>query len=102
VTNRGQDLVRRVYVIQRLGGSKYSLADLYLFTETQIELTVVKALFENIIEMPLLKARPGDVAQEYRVNSLLNLLCLYVFPVMFSLTASLPVYFAILSIRCTK
>ena len=43
--------------------------------ETQIEFTIVKTLFADLIERPLLKARPGDVAQEYWVNSLLNLLC---------------------------
>ena len=48
-----------------LGGSKSSPTDLYLLSETQIELTVVKIYFENIIERPPLKARPGDVAQEH-------------------------------------
>ena len=62
VTNRGRVSVRRVCVLQRLGGSKYSPTDLYLLCETQIELTVVKALLENIIERPPLKAGPGDVA----------------------------------------
>jgi len=60
-----------------------------------------KLYYKYIIERPPLKARLGDVAQEYWVNSLLNL-CLDVFPIMFSFTTSLPVYFAILLIRCTK
>ena len=75
----------------------------YLLSETQIELTDVKKLYlENIIERPPLKARPGDVVQEDWVKSLLNLLCLYELPIMFSFTASLSVYFTILSIRCKK
>ena len=36
--------------------------DSYLLSETQIELTIVKLFFENIIERPPLKAGPGDVA----------------------------------------
>ena len=44
--------------------------------EAQIELTVgKKTLLEDIIERPSLKAGPGDVAHEYWVYSLLNLLC---------------------------
>jgi len=62
VTNRGLESVKRVCVLQRLGVSKYSLDDLYLLCETQIELTVVKLYFENIIERPPLKAGLGDVA----------------------------------------
>lgn len=63
--------------------------DSYLLSETQIELTVVKKLyFANIIERPPLKVGPGDVAQEYWVNSLLNLLyymfSFYVFSNYFS------------------
>jgi len=37
--------------------------------ETQTKLTIVKTLFEDIIERPPLKAGPRDVAQEYCVNS---------------------------------
>jgi len=48
--------------------------DFYLFSETRIELTIVKTLLKNIIERPPLKAGPRDVAQEHWVNSLLNLL----------------------------
>ena len=48
--------------------------DFYLFSETQIELIIVKTLLKNIIERPPLRAGPGDVAQEHWVNSLLNLL----------------------------
>ena len=55
MTNRGRESVRRVCVLQRLGGYKYSLADIYLLCESQIELTVVKTLLENIIERPPLK-----------------------------------------------
>jgi len=33
--------------------------------ETQTELTIVKTLFEDLIESPPLKVGPGDVAQEY-------------------------------------
>ena len=56
----------------------------YMFSETRIELTVVKTLLENIIERPPLIAGPGDAAQEHWVKSLLNLLSYmfsyYVFP----------------------
>ena len=78
MTNRGRVSVRRVCVLQRLGGSKSIHTDLYLLSETQIELTIVKTLLESIIERPPLKVGPGDVAQKHWVNSLLNLLCLHV------------------------
>ena len=65
MTIRGRVSVRRVCVLQRLGGSKSSPTDLYLLSETQIELIIVKLYFENIIEGPPLKARVGDVAQEH-------------------------------------
>ena len=48
--------------------------DFYLFSETRIELTIVKNMLKNIIERPPLRAGIGDVAQEHWVNSLLNLL----------------------------
>lgn len=57
---------------------------LHLLCEAQIELTVVKILLEDIIERPPLKVGPGDVAQDYWVNSSLNLLC-YVLSIMFCL-----------------
>ena len=42
-----------------------SPTDLYLLFETQIELTIVNTLLENIIERPPLKVGPKDVAEEY-------------------------------------
>lgn len=57
-----------------------------LCIETQIELILLKnSTSEDIIERPPLKARLGDVAQEFWVNSILNLLCLCVFSIMFLL-----------------
>lgn len=102
VTSRGQILVRRVCVLQRLQEPMYSLADLYLLSETQIELIVVKTLLwkhnrEAITEGWTRRRNPAVLRE-----LLIKIVVFICFPVMFSLTASVSVYFAILSIRCIK
>ena len=76
--------------------------DFILFSESRIELTVVKTLLENIIERPPLKGwtkihSPGALGE-----LLIKLVLFTCLTVMFSLIALVAMYFTFLSILCIK
>ena len=79
-----------------------SPTDLYLLSETQIELTVVKTLLrkhdrEATTEGWTRRRNPGALGE-----LLIKCVIFTCFLVVFSLIASMSMYFAILSIHCIK
>ena len=66
--------------------------DFYLFSETRIELTVVKTLLENIIERPPLKGWTGRRSPGAMGELLIKLVLFTCLTVMFSLIVSVSMY----------
>jgi len=76
--------------------------DFILFSESQIKLTVVKTLLENIIERPPLKGWTRRRSRGALGELLIKFVLFTCLTVMFPLIASVSMYFTILSIHCIK
>lgn len=79
-----------------------SPTDSYLLSEAQFQLAIVKTLLWKHNREATTKGWTRRRSPRALGELLIKLVVLHVFPVVFSLTASMSMYFAIFSICCIK